>query len=127
MDGLPGYIYKKGAIEMLPKNCKILKVYIREDAVYQGHSLYHALTQRLAEMGMAGVTVTRGIEGFGREKRISSSRILDLSFHLPIIIEIIDSPEKIVEAIPEIREMMEEGLLMTTDVEVLKYGKEEIV
>jgi PII-like signaling protein len=78
-------------------------------------------------MGMAGVTVTRGIEGFGREKRISSSRILDLSFHLPIIIEIIDSPEKIVEAIPEIREMMEEGLLMTTDVEVLKYGKEEIV
>lgn len=127
MDGLPGYIYKKGAIEMLPKNCKILKVYIREDAVYQGHSLYHALTQRLAEMGMAGVTVTRGIEGFGREKRISSSRILDLSFHLPIIIEIIDSPEKIEEAIPEIREMMEEGLLMTADVEVLKYGKEEIV
>ena len=112
---------------MLSKNCKILKVYIREDAVYQGHSLYHALTKRLAEMGMAGVTVTRGIEGFGREKRISSTRILDLSFHLPIIIEIIDSPEKIAEAIPEIQKMMDEGLLMTADVEVLKYGKEEII
>lgn len=126
MDILFNDSYMKGDVEMIPKNCKILKVYIREDEVYQGHSLYHALTKRLAEMGMAGVTVTRGIEGFGREKRISSSRILDLSFHLPIIIEIIDSPEKIAEAIPEIREMMEEGLLMTADVEVLKYGKEEI-
>jgi len=79
----------------------------------------------MAEAGMAGVTVTRGIEGFGHEKRIHSTRLLDISLKLPIIVEIIDTPEKIDTAIPMIKEMVNEGLVLITDVEVIKYGKEE--
>lgn len=106
----------------LQKNCKILKIYISEDSKYKGHSLYHAIVLKLADIGMAGVTVTRGIEGFGHEKRIHSTRILDISLKLPIIIEVIDTPEKIEQAIPEIQDMVNEGLVLVTDVSVVKYG-----
>lgn len=108
----------------LNRKCKILKVYVSEDSRYKGHNLYHALVHRLAEIGMAGVTVTRGIEGFGHEHRLSSVGLLDISLKLPIIIEIIDSPEEIEKAIPIINEMVNEGLVLITDVTVLKYGKE---
>lgn len=106
----------------LQRECKILKIYIREDAKYKGHNLYHALVVKLAEIGMAGVTVTRGIEGFGHEKRLHSTRILDISLKLPVVVEVIDTPEKIQTAIPIVNEMVNEGLVMTTDVIVEKYG-----
>lgn len=108
----------------LNRQCKILKIYTSDDAVYKGHNLYHAIVNKMAEMGMAGVTVTRGIEGFGHEKRLRSTRILDLSLKLPIIIEIIDTPAKIEAAAPVVSDMVDEGLVIVTDVIVLKYGKE---
>jgi hypothetical protein len=106
------------------RNCKLLKIYLSEDSKYKGHSLYHALVKRLAEEGMAGVTVTRGIEGFGHEKRLHSSRLIDISIKLPVIVEVVDSPEKIEAVIPVVEEMVNEGMVFVTDVEVLKYGKE---
>jgi len=111
----------------LGRNCRIIKIYISEDSKYKGRNLYSAIVHRMAEIGMAGVTVTRGIEGFGLEKRIHSTRLLDISLKLPIIIEIIDTPEKIETAIPLIREMVNDGLVLVTDVEVLKYGKIDTV
>ncbi len=111
----------------LERNCRIIKIYISEDSKYKGRNLYSAIVHRMAEAGMAGVTVTRGIEGFGLEKRIHSTRLLDISLKLPIIIEIIDTPEKIETAIPLIREMVNDGLVLVTDVEVLKYGKIDTV
>lgn len=108
----------------LNRTCKILKIYISEDSRYHGHNLYHALVQRLGEAGMAGVTVTRGIEGFGHEKRLHSTRLVDLSLKLPIIIEVIDSTEKIEAALPIVTDMVNEGLVLIADVTVIKYGKE---
>lgn len=108
----------------LSGKCKILKIYISEDSKYKGHNLYHALVFKLREIGMAGVTVTRGIEGFGQEKRLHTSRILDLSLSLPIIVEVVDIPERIQKALPIVEEMVNEGLVMVTDVNVVKYGKE---
>jgi len=105
--------------------CKILKIYISEDSKYKGHNLYHALVFKLREIGMAGVTVTRGIEGFGQEKRLHTTRILDLTLSLPIIVEVVDIPERIEKAIPVVEEMVNEGLIMVTDVDVIKYGKEQ--
>lgn len=110
----------------LNSKCKILKVYISEDSLYKGHNLYHALVLKMKEIGMAGVTVTRGIEGFGHEKRLHTTRILDLSSSLPIIVEIIDIPERIEKVIPIIKEMINEGLIMMTDVNVIKYGNMEV-
>lgn len=109
---------------VLNRQCKILKIYVSEDSKYKGHNLYHALVHRFAEIGMAGVTVTRGIEGFGHEQRLHSANLLDISLKLPIIIEIVDSPEKIEKAMPIINEMVNEGLVLVTDVTVIKYGKE---
>lgn len=106
--------------------CKILKIYISEDSKYKGHNLYHALVLKFKELGMAGVTVTRGIEGYGQERRLHTSRVLDLSLSLPIIVEVVDIPERIEKAIPVVEEMVNEGLVMVTDVNVIKYGREEM-
>jgi PII-like signaling protein len=109
----------------LSGKCKILKIYISEDSKYKGHNLYHALVFKLKELGMAGVTVIRGIEGFGQEKRLHTTRILDLTLSLPIIVEVVDIPERIEKAIPLIKEMVNEGLMMVTDADVIKYGAEQ--
>jgi len=108
----------------LSRECKIIKIYISEDSKYKGHNLYHAIVHKMAEIGMAGVTVTRGIEGFGHEKRIHSTRIVDISLKLPIIVEIIDTPEKIEIALPIVSKMVNDGLVIVMDVDVVKYGKE---
>ena len=79
-------IYERSILMKLGGMCKILKIYISEDSKYKGHNLYHAIVFKLREAGMAGVTVTRGIEGFGQEKRLHTARILDLSLSLPIIV-----------------------------------------
>lgn len=108
---------------MLTENCKILKIYVSEDSRYKGHNLYHALVIRLKEIGMAGVTVTRGLESYGKSKAIHNMKILDLSSSLPIIIEVIDETSKIEMAIPIVNEMVNEGLVITSDVNVIKYGR----
>ncbi|SKA96801.1 hypothetical protein SAMN05443428_12250 [Caloramator quimbayensis] len=105
------------------KKCKLLKIYLSEDTKYKGHNLYHALVLKLKEIGMAGVTVTRGIEGYGEGRYLHTARVMDLSLSLPIIIEVVDNVENIEKALPIIKEMVNEGLVFTTDVEVLKYGK----
>ena len=105
-------------------NCKILKIYISEDSKYKSHNLYHALVLRLKEIGMAGVTVTRGIEGYGQGKTLHTARILDLSLSLPIIVEAVDTAGKIEKAVPEVKKMVNEGLVIVTDVNVIKYGRE---
>lgn len=110
----------------LSGKCKLLKIYISEDSKYKSHNLYHALVLKLREMGMAGVTVTRGIEGFGQEKRLHTTRILDLTLSLPIIVEVVDIPERIEKAIPVVEGMVNEGLIMVTDVNVIKYGKDQL-
>lgn len=104
--------------------CQLLKIYVSEDSKYKGHNLYSAVVYKLKEAGIAGVTVTRAIEGYGKGKAIHTTRILDLSASLPIIIETIDTTEQIQKVIPIISEMVNEGMVMVTDVNVIKYGKE---
>jgi PII-like signaling protein len=106
--------------------CKLMKIYVSEDSKYKGHNLYHALVLRLKEIGMAGVTVTRGIEGFGQEKRLHTARILDLALSLPIIVEVVDEPERIEMAIPHVKEIVNEGLIFVTDVDVIGYGTKKV-
>ncbi len=104
--------------------CKILKIYICEDSQYKRHNLYHALVLKFKELGMAGVTVTRGLEGYGKSRAIHDMKILDLSSSLPIVIEVVDEAEKIEKLIPIVEEMVNEGLVITSDINVVKYGKE---
>jgi PII-like signaling protein len=104
--------------------CQLLKIYVSEDSKYKGHSLYTAIVYRLKELGIAGATVTRAIEGYGKGKAIHTERILVLSASLPVIIEAIDTAGQIQKALPAISEMVNEGMIMVTDVNVVKYGKE---
>ena len=106
------------------EKCRLLKIYVSEDSSYKGHNLYNAVVYKLRELGVAGATVTRSIEGYGHGKSVHATRILELSSSLPIIIEAVDTIEMIEKAIPVIEEMVNEGLILTTDVEVIKYGKE---
>ena len=100
---------------------KILRIYVNEDTKYNGHNLYHFLTLKLRDLGLKGVTVIRGIEGFGTDKVLHTTRILDLSFDLPIIIEVIDDENKINEALPEISQYVSKRLITITDVNVVKF------
>jgi PII-like signaling protein len=102
--------------------CQILKIYLSEDSRYKGHNLYSAIIFKLKELGIAGATVSRGIEGYGKGKAIHTTRILDMSSSLPVIIEAVDTVEQIQKAIPIINEMVNEGLMILTDINVIKYG-----
>ena len=88
--------------------------------------MYEALVRKAHELGLAGATVWRGIEGYGAGSRIHTARILRLSEDLPILIEIVDSEEKIRQALPHLDAVMEEagsgGLITLEKAEILKYA-----
>ncbi len=102
---------------MEPGHLKMLKIYTGENERWQGKALYHALVLKFREAGLAGVTVYRGIEGYGPEKMLRTSRILDLSVDLPVILEAVDTAENINRVLPMVKEMVKKGLVIIQDVE----------
>lgn len=109
---------------MLQGKCKLLKIYISEGSKFKSHNLINVLIEKFKEIGMAGATVSRGIEGYGQSKALHTVKVLDLSSSLPIIIELVDTAEKIEKAIVIAKELVNEGLIITADVEVIKNGRE---
>ncbi|MGC7871314.1 DUF190 domain-containing protein [Desulfosporosinus sp. FKB] len=104
---------------------KLLKVYLGESERYKHKPLYQYLVYWLKEKGIGGVTVSRGIEGYGQDKVLRTARLLELSSDLPMILEIVDVAEKIDPLIPEICSMVPKGLVFSTDIQVYKHGKEQ--
>jgi PII-like signaling protein len=100
---------------------KLLRVFIGESDTWHGKPLYQAVVERAREQGLAGATVVRGIEGFGADSRLHTARILRLSEDLPVLIEIVDTEEKIQAFLPAVDEMVGEGLLTMETVEVIAY------
>src|ERR1700746_724796 len=100
---------------------KLLRVYVGEADQWQGQSLSNAIVDRARKEGLAGATVTRGIEGFGANSRIHTTSILRLSEDLPVKIEIIDVAERIEKFLPLLDEMVTEGLITVQDCEIVKY------
>ena len=104
---------------------KLLKIYMNEALTYQGEekkrflkeNLYQAIIKKLREADINGATVVRGIEGYGGEGFRSAS-VVDLSFDLPVIIEVVDTAEKIDAILPVIRAMVNKGVVMTIDVDI---------
>lgn len=102
---------------------KLLKIYIGESAHHHGEPLYHEIVKTIKERGLAGATTIRGIEGFGANSVIHSTRILRLSEDLPVVIEVVDTEEKIRELIAVLDEKIKTGVLMALqDVEIIKYS-----
>ena len=99
----------------------LVRIYLGESDQWHGRPLYQAILERLRERKLAGATVLRGIEGFGAKQHLHSTRILSLSQDLPILIEVVDTEEKIRAVLPELDEMLADGLMTLEKVEVIAY------
>jgi uncharacterized protein len=100
---------------------KLLRIFIGEADTWHGKPLYRAIVERVRAEGLAGATVIRGIEGFGADSRIHTSRILRLSEDLPVVIEIVDTDERIEQILPLLDEMVGEGMVTLEKVHVIAY------
>ena len=108
----------------IPEDGKLLRVFIGEADKWGGRPLYEAIVLLAKKEGMAGATAVKGFMGFGCKSHMHTTKILRLSEDLPIIIEIVDSEEKINKFIPRLDEMVKEGLITLEKVNVIVYRGE---
>jgi PII-like signaling protein len=99
----------------------LLRIYIGELDKWHHQPLYEAIVLKARERGLAGATVLRGPMGFGAHSRLHTSKILRLSEDLPVLIEIVDTAEKINAFIPELDQMVGDGLITLEPVHVITY------
>ena len=109
----------------IPHDAVLLRIFIGESDRWHHQPLYEAIVLKARELHLAGATVLRGPMGFGKSSRLHTAKILRLSMDLPLVIEIVDSEEKIQQFLPVLDEMMGGGLLTMEKVKVIEYrGKE---
>ena len=106
---------------MIPKDGILLRIFIGESDRHQGLPLYEWIVKKALKAGMAGATVFRGMQGFGANSHMHTSKILRLSQDLPIMIEVVDASEKIEAFIPTIDPVIKEGLMTTEQIHVRFY------
>lgn len=106
---------------MLPEEGTLLRIMIGESDKREGLPLYEWIVRQARAAGLAGATVTRGLSGYGANSVIHRAKILELSTDLPILIEIVDSPERIAAFLPVLDEAVQEGLVTEEPVRVHFY------
>ena len=106
----------------IPEDAMLLRIFIGEDDRHGGAPLHEAIVLKAREMHLAGATVLRGPLGYGHSSRLHTAKILRLSDDLPVVIEIVDSEERIESFLPVLDTMMEGGLVTLEKVRVLHYG-----
>ena len=105
----------------IPTDAMLLRIFIGESDRWQHRPLYEAIVLKAREQHLAGATVVRGLMGFGKSSRLHTAKILELSDDLPLVIEIVDSDEKIKAFLPTLDEMMAGGLVTLEKVNVAHY------
>lgn len=108
----------------LPRPGKRMRIFIGEAEQWQGKPLYRAILEQAQRLGVAGATVMRGIEGFGPEHHLSSDRLPDIADNLPLIVEIVESAEKVEELLPLLDSMVQRGMITVAPVEIVYAGRE---
>jgi uncharacterized protein len=106
----------------IPRDAVLLRIFFGEDDKFQNRPLHEAIVLKARELKLGGATVLRGHIGFGHSSHIHTSKILRLSQDLPVVVEIVDSKEKIDAFLPVLDEMMSSGLVTIEKVQVLQYG-----
>jgi len=106
----------------LPENAMLLRIFLGQDERYEHQPLYEAIVMKAREHHLAGATVLRGPLGYGHSSRIHTTKVLRLSQDLPMVIEIVDSEEKINDFLSVLDGMMSSGLITLEKVQVLQYG-----
>ena len=107
----------------LPRDALLLRIFIGEDDRFERKPLYEAIVLKAREMHLAGATVLLGPLGFGHASRLHTAKILRLAQDLPLVIEIVDTQEKIDAFLPTLDAMMVSGLVTLEKVQVLQYGQ----
>ena len=105
----------------VPRDSMLLRIFIGESDRWNHKPLYEAIVLKAREMHLGGATVLRGPMGFGKSSRMHTAKILRLSMDLPIVIEIVDSEEKLQALLPALEEMMSGGMATLERVQVIKY------
>ena len=100
---------------------QLLRIFIGESDQWEGRPLYETIVRKAREEGLAGATVLRGLAGFGAHSRIHTASVLRLSQDLPIVIEIVDSPERIGRILPALDELVREGMITLEKVRIVSY------
>jgi len=100
---------------------KLVRIFIGESDQWHGKPLYDAIVQLARKEGLAGATVVRGIEGFGAESHMHTTRLLRLSEDLPVVVEIVDTAANVDRVLPMLDAMVEEGMVTVEDVHVIAY------
>ena len=106
----------------VPQNAMLLRIFLGQDDRHNRQPLYEAIVMKAREQHLAGATVLRGPMGYGHSSRIHTAKVLRLSEDLPIIVEIVDSEEKITAFLAVLDGMMGSGLVTLEKVQVLRYG-----
>jgi PII-like signaling protein len=109
----------------IPREAVLLRIFFGERDKFQGVPLHEAIVLKAREMHLGGATVLRGHMGYGHSSRIHSTKFLRLSQDLPVVVEMVDSREKIDAFLPVLDGMMSSGLVTIERAEVLQYGTEE--
>ena len=99
-----------------------LTVFIGEDDQWHHRPLYHEIVHRAHQAGLAGASVLRGVEGYGASSRIHTTRLLSLSEDLPVAVIIVDQEDRIRAFLPQLDELVAEGLVIIDPVEVIRYA-----
>jgi len=105
----------------VPRDSLLLRIFIGESDRFEHKPLYEAIVLKAREMHLAGATVLRGPMGFGKSSRMHTAKILRLSMDLPMVIEIVDSEDKINAFLPALEGMMSGGMITLERVQVIKY------
>jgi uncharacterized protein len=106
----------------IPRDAVLLRIFFGEDDRFENRPLHEAIVLKARELQLGGATVQRGHMGFGHSSRIHTTKILRLSQDLPVIVEIVDSKDKIDTFLPVLDGMMSSGLVTIEKVQVLQYG-----
>jgi len=109
----------------VPRDSMLLRIFIGESDRWNHKPLYEAIVLKAREMHLGGATVLRGPMGFGKSSRMHTAKILRLSMDLPIVVEIVDSEEKINAFLPALEGMMSGGMVTLERVQVIEYLHEE--
>jgi len=105
----------------LPSEALLLRIFIGESDKVHGKPLYEVIVEEARRRGMAGATVLRGFLGFGASSRIHTAKVLRLSEDLPVVVEIVDAEERIEAFLPELDQMIDEGLVTLEKVRIIAY------
>ena len=109
-----------------PQDALLLRIFLGESDRADGRPLYEALVLKAREMGLAGATVLRGPMGFGRAARLHTTKILQLSDDLPVVIEIVDAEDRIRKFLAAAEPMMDAGLVTLEKATVIRYGGQSV-